>query len=131
MSENNEEFEFTTEEMEEETSTAADEKNFSDELNEAGNQVVKEIERLFEEGNVRRLVVKSGEDTLLDINLTLGVLGAGALAVFATMPALIIAAVAAIAAATGKVTIAIERTDGSEEVKEIEIPQEEDMESEE
>lgn len=131
MSDNNEDFEFATEDMEEEAPSTAEERNFADELNDAGKQVVQEVERLVEEGNVRRLVVKSGEDTWLDINLTVGILGAGMMAILATMPTFIIAVVAAVAAATGKVTIAIEHADGSEEVKEIKIEQTEDMESEE
>jgi hypothetical protein len=40
------------------------------------------------------------------------VVGAGALAIFAPLPAVILAAVAALAAAVAKVTIVIERTNG-------------------
>lgn len=101
----------TPEEMQEESVGAPDEQDGSivEELNVAGNNLVKEVERLISEGNVRRLIIKQEDKILLEVSLTLGVVGAGAVAIFAPLPAVILAAVAALAAAVSKVTIEIER----------------------
>ncbi|GAB4576171.1 MAG: hypothetical protein Kow0077_31290 [Anaerolineae bacterium] len=109
------------EEMEEEVpgAEAQDDNNIVEELTVAGNQLVREVERLINEGNVRRLIIKQDDRVLLEVSLTLGVVGAGALAIFAPVPAVLLAAVAALAAAVSKVTIEIER---SEEGNDLELP---------
>ena len=103
----------TPEEMQEESEAKPkhEENTFVEELNVAGNNLVKEVERLISEGNVRRLKIKQDGKVLLEVSLTLGVVGAGAVAIFAPLPAVILAAVAALAAAVSKVTIEIERAD--------------------
>jgi hypothetical protein len=83
----------------------------------AGNQLVKEVERLISEGNVRRLIIKQEDKILLEVSLTLGVVGAGALAIFAPIPAVLLAAVAAVAAAVTRVTVLIERTDAGNDME--------------
>jgi hypothetical protein len=113
-----------TEEMEQESAGAQEEEgSFVEELTVAGNQLVKEVERLINEGNVRRLIIKQDNRVLLEVSLTLGVVGAGALAIFAPLPAVLLAAVAAVAAAVTKVTVVIERTD---EGNDMEIPEDEE-----
>lgn len=99
----------TPEEMQEETPGTEEENTFMEELNVAGNNLVKEVERLINEGNVRRLIIKQDDEILLEVSLTLGVVGAGAVAIFAPIPAVILAGVAALAAAVSRVTIVIER----------------------
>ncbi len=93
-------------------------KTFSEELNVAGNQLVKEVERLIAEGNVRRLMIKKDDQVLLDVSLTLGILGGGAVLVLAPWAAVILGAVAILAAAVGQVTVVIERTAGAESAEE-------------
>jgi hypothetical protein len=109
------------EEMEEEVpgTEPKDESSIGEELTVAGNQLVREVERLINEGNVRRLIIKQEDRVLLEVSLTLGVVGAGALAIFAPFPAVLLAAVAALAAAVSKVTIVIERGDKGND---LEIP---------
>ncbi len=109
-----------TEEMEQEPVGAPledDDTNFVEELSVAGNQLVKEVERLISEGNVRRLIIKQEDKILLEVSLTLGVVGAGALAIFAPIPAVLLAAVAAVAAAVTRVTVLIERTDAGNDME--------------
>jgi hypothetical protein len=67
-----------------------------------GSKVVDKIKELIHEGNVRRIILKNEEGkTLIEIPLTLGLVGA------ALLP--IIAAVGAIAALAAKMTIVVEK----------------------
>lgn len=116
-----------SEEMEEEVPSVGaemkEEDSIVEELTVAGNQLVREVERLVNEGNVRRIIIKQEDRILLEVSLTLGVVGAGALAIFAPVPAVLLAAVAALAAAVSKVTVVIER---GEEGNDLEIPTDEE-----
>ena len=69
-----------------------------------GDAVVAKIKELVHEGNIRRITIKdeSGQ-TLIEIPLTLGVVGAILLPVWA--------AIGAIAALAARLTIVIERVD--------------------
>src|SRR5258708_4316412 len=71
-----------------------------------GEAVVAKIKELVHEGNIRRIIIKdeSGQ-TLIEIPLTLGVVGAVLLPVWA--------AIGAIAALAVNLTIIIERVDGT------------------
>ncbi len=66
-----------------------------------GGQLLDEVKRLLHEGNVRRIVIKQGADTVVEFPLTVGVLGA------AIAPTL--AAVGAIAALITDCSIEVER----------------------
>ena len=67
-----------------------------------GDQVLAKVKELVHEGNVRRLIIKNeGGATLLEIPLTVGVIGAALLPVFA--------AVGALAALATRCTILVER----------------------
>ncbi|HUU05971.1 MAG TPA: DUF4342 domain-containing protein [Patescibacteria group bacterium] len=69
-----------------------------------GSQVVEKIKELIHEGNIRRIIMKNEEGkTLIEIPLTLGVVGAAFLPV--------LAAVGAIAALAAKMTIVVEKTE--------------------
>jgi hypothetical protein len=68
-----------------------------------GGEMLEEVKRLIHEGNVRRIVIKQGEDTVVEFPLTLGVVGA------AIAPAL--AAVGAVAALITDCSIEVERSD--------------------
>mgnify|MGYP000874612989 FL=1 len=69
-----------------------------------GDAVVAKIKDLIHQGNIRRIVIKNEQDqTLIEIPLTLGVVGAVLLPVWA--------AIGAIAALAVKLTIVVERVD--------------------
>lgn len=72
-----------------------------------GGELLEEVKRLFHEGNVRRIVIKQGEETVVEFPLTLGVVGA------AIAPAL--AAVGAVAALITDCSIEVERADEKEQ----------------
>jgi hypothetical protein len=67
-----------------------------------GGKVVDKIKELIHEGNIRRIILKNDEGrTLIEIPLTLGVVGAAFLPV--------LAAVGAIAALAASMTIVVEK----------------------
>ncbi len=70
-----------------------------------GGELLDAVKRLVHEGTVRRIVVKQGEETVVEFPLTVGVVGA------AVAPAL--AAAGAIAALITDCTIEVEREDGA------------------
>jgi hypothetical protein len=68
-----------------------------------GDQLLAKFKELVHEGNVRRLTIKNEEGrTLIEVPLTLGVVGAALLPVFA--------AIGAVAALATRCTIVVERT---------------------
>ncbi|HEU5324626.1 MAG TPA: DUF4342 domain-containing protein [Candidatus Limnocylindria bacterium] len=72
-----------------------------------GDQLVAKVRELIEEGNVRRLIIKNEDGrTLLEVPLTLGVIGAALLPVFA--------AIGALAALATRCTIVVERAEAAE-----------------
>ncbi len=69
-----------------------------------GNKVVEKVKELIHEGNIRRIILKNEEGkTLIEIPLTLGVVGAAFLPV--------LAAVGAIAALAASMTIVVEKVE--------------------
>jgi|tagenome__1003787_1003787.scaffolds.fasta_scaffold14877128_1 hypothetical protein len=68
-----------------------------------GGQLIDKVKELIHQGNVRRIAIKQGERTIIELPLTIGVIGA------AFAPEL--AAIGAIAALITDCTIQIERTD--------------------
>jgi hypothetical protein len=82
----------------------ADEKNKGrqEEFKLDGSKVVGKVKELIHEGNIRRIILKNEEGkTLIEIPLTLGVVGAAFLPV--------LAAVGAIAALAASMTIVVEK----------------------
>ena len=77
-----------------------------DEFSVTGDQVLVFLKKILHEGNIRRIVLRdeSGK-TLLEIPVTIGVVGVILLPVWA--------AIGAAAALVAKMTIVIERTDSS------------------
>ena len=69
-----------------------------------GDEVVAKVKELVAEGNVRRLIIKNEEGrTLIEVPLTIGLIGAAIAPVFA--------AVGALAALATRCTIVVERAD--------------------
>ena len=84
----------------------SEDKTFTEEIKTTGEQLLATVKELVREGNVRRLIVKNEEGkTLIEIPLTLGVVGALLLPVAA--------AVGAIAALVADCTIVVERVEGA------------------
>lgn len=79
-------------------------KSWSEEFKISGGEVVDKIKELIHEGNIRRITLKNEEGkTLIEIPLSLGLVGAALMPVWA--------AVGAIAALVAKMTIVVEKGD--------------------
>jgi hypothetical protein len=82
----------------------SEEKVRIEEFELSGDEVVAKVKELVHEGNIRRITIKNEEgDTLIEIPLTLGVIGAVLLPVWA--------AIGAIAALVTDCTIVVEKVD--------------------
>jgi hypothetical protein len=80
----------------------ADRKPRIEEFEVSGDQVVETLKRLLHEGNIRRITIKDSDGkSLIEIPLTLGVVGAMLLPVWA--------AVGALAALVVRCTIVVEK----------------------
>jgi len=78
-----------------------------DEFEVSGDKIVETVKRLVHEGNIRRITIKDAEGhSLIEIPLTLGVVGA--------LIAPVLAAVGALAALVTECTIAVERIERQE-----------------
>jgi DNA-binding Lrp family transcriptional regulator len=76
----------------------------TEELKMHGETLVSRLKELFHEGNIRRITIKNEDDhTLIEIPLTVGVVGALLLPVWA--------AIGAIAALAANLTIIVERSE--------------------
>lgn len=76
----------------------------TEEFQLSGDEVVKKVKELVREGNIRRIILKNEEGrTLIEIPLTIGVIGAVLLPVWA--------AIGAIAAVAAKLTLLIEKVE--------------------
>ncbi len=78
-------------------------RSYTEEFKVSGEAVLAKVRELVHEGNVRRITIKNDDGkTLIEIPLTLGVIGTVLLPVWA--------AIGAIAALAANLTIAVERT---------------------
>lgn len=86
----------------------SDENVQREEVKVTGEALVGAIRQLLHEGNIRRLTIKNDEGkTLIEIPLTIGVVGMLLLPVWA--------AIGAIAALAADLTIIVEKVEGAEE----------------
>jgi hypothetical protein len=82
----------------------SDEKVRFEEFKVDGDKLISEIKKILHQGNVRRIIVKNDKgETLIEVPLTIGVVGAILLPVWA--------ALGAIAALAANFTIVVERVD--------------------
>jgi hypothetical protein len=97
-------------------------RTWTEEIEVAGHQVLDEIQRLIEQGNARRVILrnKSGK-TLLEVPLTAGVAVGGAAALMAPVAA----AIGALVALVAEVKLEIERVEDDAIEAELEAPAEE------
>lgn len=80
-------------------------RHYTEEFRVSGERVLAKVKELVHEGNVRRITIKNDDGkTLIEIPLTLGVIGTVLLPVWA--------AIGAIAALAANLTIAVDRVDG-------------------
>jgi hypothetical protein len=78
----------------------SDEKDYKEEIEVKGSELVDRVKQLIEEGNVRRLIIrKSDGEVLMEVPLTASVLAGGALLVFTPLLAALGAAAAFLAQA--------------------------------
>lgn len=96
-----------TEKTKNETIHSTAPRSFTEELQVAGNQLLERLQEVVKQGNVRRVIIKdtSNGRTLLEVPLTLGVAGAGAVIFIAPF----LAVIGVIAGLVAKVSIIIER----------------------
>jgi hypothetical protein len=86
----------------------ADKSSTREEVHLNGEQLIAKVKELIKEGNVRRIIIKSKEGkTLVEMPLTIGVVGA------AVAP--VLAAVGAIAALVTECSIVVERDEAPAE----------------
>lgn len=79
-------------------------KTRTEEFRVSGGEIINKIKEIIHQGNVRRIIFKTEEGkTFLEIPLTIGVVGALIVPVWA--------AIGAIAALASKLTIVVEKTD--------------------
>lgn len=79
----------------------------SEEFSVSGDQLVAKVKEIVHGGNIRRITIKNGEgETLIEIPLTLGVVGAVVLPVWA--------ALGAIAALVARLKIVVEKLEDPE-----------------
>ena len=79
-------------------------KTHTEEIHVSGEEILSKLKELIREGNIRRVIIKNENGhTLIDIPLTLGVVGA--------LLAPQLAAIGAIAALTTKGSIIVEKED--------------------
>ncbi len=78
-----------------------EEKTFWETIKSGGDQVLKTVEKVVHEGNVRRVIVKQGDRSVAEFPLTVGVVG--------TVFAPVLAAIGALTALLTDCTIMVER----------------------
>ncbi|MBD1858196.1 MULTISPECIES: DUF4342 domain-containing protein [Leptolyngbya] len=88
-----------------ETETHFEEKGTIEEFTISGDALVAKVRELIHQGNIRRIILKNEERTLIEIPLTVGVVGGVVSA--ALFP--VIAAVGVIGAMVAHLTIVIEK----------------------
>jgi hypothetical protein len=84
--------------------SARDRRTWQEELTATGEDLMDRVKSLVQEGNIRKLIIKQEDRTLVEIPLSLGVVGA--------LLAPQLAAVGAIAALVTRCTITVEHEGG-------------------
>ena len=81
-----------------------DNKSFYEEFSVTGEEILAKVKELLHEGNIRRIIIKDKEGrTLIEVPLTLGVVGVILVPVWA--------AIGAIAALVAEATIVVEKSE--------------------
>lgn len=86
------------------TTEPSQDRTRTEEFKVEGGKVLDKIKELIHQGNIRRIILKNEEGkTLIEIPLTLGLVGAALLPIFA--------AVGALAALVTRMTLVVEKTE--------------------
>ena len=72
-----------------------------------GSELLKKVKEIIKAGNARRIIIKHEGKTLLEVPLTVGAVGVGALAIFAP----ILVAIGAIAGIVTRCTLIVEKVE--------------------
>ena len=83
--------------------TQTEPKTIREELRVTGETLLTSVKKIIHEGNVRRIIVKQGEHTIVELPMTVGVIGV----VLAPM----LAAIGAMSALLADCTIEVERVE--------------------
>ena len=75
-----------------------------------GSELLKKVKEVIKAGNARRIIIKHKGKTLLEIPLTVGVIGVGALTIFAP----VLVAVGALAGIVTRCTLIVEKVEKKE-----------------
>ena len=85
-------------------------RDWTEEIQVTGNELVDRVKRLVAEGNVRRLIIrKPGGESLLEVPLTAGVAVGGTFTILAP----VLAAIGALAALLAEFKVEVIRTDAT------------------
>lgn len=71
------------------------------------NELLKKVKEIIQAGNVRRIIIKQEDKTLLEVPLTIGVAGVTALTFFAP----VLVAIGAIAGIVTRCTLVVEKVE--------------------
>ncbi|MGQ9886919.1 MAG: DUF4342 domain-containing protein [Aggregatilineales bacterium] len=94
--------------------TGEHKKTLTEEIEVAGSQLVEQVKRLVEQGNIRRLIIRNTDDNvILEMPLTVGAVAGGAIVLAAPW----LAALGAFAALVARVKIEIVRDADDEDDK--------------
>ncbi len=69
------------------------------------NELLKKVKEIIQAGNVRRIIIKQEDNTILEVPLTIGVAGVTALTIFAP----VLVAIGAIAGLVTRCTLIVEK----------------------
>jgi hypothetical protein len=98
----------TSENKEQNKEGTKEERTWSEEIEIAGNQLVEQVKELINEGNVRRLIIRTPDNkVVLELPLTAGAVVGGVVTLFAPL----LAALGAFAALLARVKIEIIRVE--------------------
>jgi hypothetical protein len=86
-------------------------KTFTDNVSDVGNDLLTTVKEIIKKGNVNRIKIKKDNKALVDIPVNAGI-AVGAITLFSP----VILAIGAVTAIASKITIEVERPDGSIEV---------------
>lgn len=89
-------------------------RTFTEEIEVAGRDLLKTVEKLVHEGNIRRLIVKDGERVILDVPLTLAAATGIVTMIWAPVLAMLGAVGGLAAMFLTKLTVIVERVEDGE-----------------
>ncbi|WP_227767493.1 DUF4342 domain-containing protein [Zhaonella formicivorans] len=93
--------------------------NWEEKLQQEGGKLVTRVKEIIQQGNVTKVKVKKGDETVLEIPASVGAIGL--LGVLASTPLTVIAGIGTVAAMMNKYRLEIEKANGETEEEDIEL----------